>query len=47
MGNLKAQYKKKRGSNEAGADITDAKDFFKEFIDSETTIFDEHKALYD
>ena len=35
MGNVKVQYKQKRDGNEAGAEITDPKEFFKMMFEEE------------
>ena len=47
MGNLTFKYTMKRNASMAGTEITDAKDFFKECVSAESTVYDEAKALYD
>ena len=44
MGNVQVHYREQRGTHEAGTEITDAKDFFEEIIQ---TRYAELKAIYD
>ena len=44
MGNLEVNYKQRRGSNEAGTEITDPLDFFREFLENN---FNDFKPRYD
>ena len=44
MGNVQVQYKQRRGANEAGADITDPKEYLTELLMAD---FATTKGIYD
>ena len=44
MGNVKVQYKQRRGGDEAGAEIDDAQAFFAEILNTQ---FNNTKAMYE